>query len=131
MSKEVGELWGVDDDGEAVPLTDCDIAIVTYETLMNELRKVARYSVVLSILHLTTPTWNYILLHDTVGRQCILESLISDVLAWHCHTSHGRPTKQIFSKGLELCQRLVPSTSLFQWYMWLKSMSRNNTIVMN
>ena len=42
MTKEVGELWGKDDEGLSVPLTHCDVAIVTYETLMNELRKAAR-----------------------------------------------------------------------------------------
>ena len=42
MVKEVGELWGKVDNGQSVPLTDCDVAIVTYETLMNELRRAAR-----------------------------------------------------------------------------------------
>lgn len=38
----ISRLWGVADDGSQVPLSQCDIAVVTYEALMDELRRVKR-----------------------------------------------------------------------------------------
>lgn len=40
--KAMMELWGVDDKGNEVPLAECDIALVTYEALMKELRTICR-----------------------------------------------------------------------------------------
>lgn len=41
-AKAVQELWGINDRGRSVPLYECDIALITYEALLKELRSIYR-----------------------------------------------------------------------------------------
>lgn len=40
----ITQLWGYDDSKNLVPLHECDVAVVTYEALMNELRRLKRFA---------------------------------------------------------------------------------------
>ena len=38
----LSQLWGTDGNDRLVPVDECDIAVVTYEALMDELRRAKR-----------------------------------------------------------------------------------------